>query len=70
MTNNEELKPCPFCKVKKWQHVVVAPFLTIIAKLLKRYKQVQCRWCGCLGPVEESEEEAINAWNKRVEQCK
>ena len=67
MTNNEELKSCPipFCGGKGYichSDVSVNAFF------------VKCQKCGCETPPyeslidsETSEEQTINAWNKRAE---
>ncbi len=54
----KKLKPCPFCKEKK----DIYP---------DRYRDghwnVHCMVCGASGPNEQSEPEAIKAWDRRAE---
>lgn len=53
-----ELKPCPFCGGTN---------LTIINVYGEEY-YVDCSTCTTCGPGGETEEEAIKAWNRRVEE--
>ena len=53
-----ELKPCPFCGGEA--HVVE----TIHGKTLP---WVRCKDCGMETPMLDTEEEAIEAWNRRVD---
>ena len=68
MATNEALKPCPFCGSKE------LGMFTVSAE--KRYFRVICKnsrlktgWHHphVEGPLAKTEEEAIAAWNKRVE---
>ena len=57
-----ELKPlekCPFCKEEESLSVEKKPYLFGI------WHWVFCGCCAARGPVKNSEEEAIDAWNKR-----
>ena len=63
----DELKPCPFCGEAS---AIVVP--TQLIKSGNEYAQgdhyIHCECCGTDGPPEPSEEEAIEAWNRRAEQ--
>lgn len=55
-----ELKPCPFCEGKTvsiydYQNYYTLPY----------HWRVKCDKCGAEGPIADSKEEAIDAWNKR-----
>src|SRR5262245_39581499 len=50
-------KPCPFCANAS---VRTASFDD------KRYWQVVCTKCGCLGPAKSTDKEAIIHWNFRA----
>jgi Lar family restriction alleviation protein len=50
-----ELKPCPFCSSQN-----AAPYS------VKSCHSVLCTACGGEGPEADSEEEAIEAWNRRA----
>lgn len=56
----KETKPCPYCGNKKvsvgWDY---DPIFGV-----KSYS-VDCTKCHISGPIKGTEEEAINAWNKR-----
>ena len=51
-----ELKPCPFCGSRA----------LITSNLLEEY-YIVCTACTCCGPGPGSEQEAIEAWNRRAE---
>ena len=56
-----ELKPCPFCGDKdlidyEYQNYYSSPYCRL---------RVACRKCGARGPLCDSKEQAIDAWNKR-----
>ena len=55
-----ELKPCPFCGDTQ---------LTIINVYGEDY-YVHCDTCTTCGPSGETEQEAIEAWNRRAEDGK
>ena len=52
-----ELKPCPFCGGEDFQ---------VVGVYGEEY-YVDCLTCTTCGPSGETEEEAIEAWNKRAE---
>ena len=60
MTN--EIKPCPFCgdeNIDTWD--------------IRQEKYFcYCENCGCQGPTGKTEQEAIEAWNRRAgeEKCR
>lgn len=53
----EELKPCPFCGGKD---------ISIINHTAMGY-WASCGPCGAIGPTRQTEEEAVEAWNRRYE---
>lgn len=53
----EKLKPCPFCGNQE--------FVTVVRSLNVVVAWVDCNNCGCYGPAENTEAEAIAAWNHR-----
>lgn len=64
----EELKPCPF-------HSHTFPLLDpkligVIVPKRKAYENnvcyVFCAWCHAQGPLRETRDEAIAAWNRRA----
>jgi hypothetical protein len=64
--NMTELLPCPFkhkaepkprSGLNDDRDVILVPWLEEYA--------VVCTWCGAMGPSHNTEEEAIEAWNKR-----
>ena len=64
-----ELKPCPFaCKGKTAR---VYDFQNCSLYDFQDYHTLSWRWrvkcdkCGAEGPIADSKEEAIDAWNKR-----
>jgi hypothetical protein len=70
MTNNEEIKSCPFEDHgdigQELLQINMIPFpIKILGQPPDRY-QVRCGYCGATGPIEDSQEKAITAWNKRV----
>ena len=52
-----ELKPCPFCSSK---NIVINDYHSMTVF-------IQCNDCGVTFPHFESEQEAIEAWNRRVD---
>lgn len=55
-----ELKPCPFCKLDytntyEFQNYYSQPY---------RWRVI-CNSCGAEGPIKDTEQQAIDAWNKR-----
>ena len=58
----KKLKPCPFCYEENdldvWER---QGFFT------KKPWSVICNFCGAQGPEAESEEKAVEAWNRRAE---
>lgn len=64
MSDEIELKPCPFCGrerprfFKYCDKMTCDPFTTW-------YKVIMCRGCG--GRVETEEKAAVENWNKRVD---
>jgi hypothetical protein len=74
MTNNEALKPCDFCDNASYFEIVdvllseaVHGEWSVEVEPELWGKAVRCNSCGAQGPEKENEEEAIAAWNKRVE---
>ncbi len=55
-----ELKPCPFCGGTKFN----------IVNVYGEDFYVACHTCTTCGPSGETYEEAIEAWNRRVEDGK
>jgi len=54
--NAEGLEPCPFCgEAERVQ----------VDRLDGGLKAVCCDNCGCHGPVEMTEAEAVSKWNQR-----
>ena len=62
-----ELKPCPFAHDFKIPELM-PPEIRREDDDQGWLGQVQCWHCGALGPAAESEQEAIDAWNTRVEE--
>lgn len=58
------LLTCPWCSVDGV--LTVAPKIDADGNLADVYA-VNCESCGCEGPVEESVEAAVTAWNRRQE---
>ena len=68
MKNNyEEIKPCPFCGNVK--NLVITEFNSAV-----KYYRISCKnnkmkhdwgWPHVQGPLAETSEQAIAAWNKR-----
>ena len=61
-----KLKPCPFCGTKD-----ISISRTYIDPLLREDSlpdevHVTCSACGLGGYAEETEEEAVEAWNRRA----
>jgi hypothetical protein len=54
-----ELKKCPWCKAR-------GKDLSIYKVYLDSARYVWCRKCNCHGPIGESRNLAIKAWNRRV----
>ena len=68
---NEELKKCPFCGGEAIIHTVEAN-THVFAKQMTDYGGgtfIECRKCTC-ALSGETEEEAIEAWNRRTCSCK
>ena len=53
-----ELKPCPFCGKKDVR-------LGGIDNKVRFAIWVECKNCECQGPVYFTQEQAIDAWNRR-----
>ena len=51
----EKLKPCPFCGER--EELCLLPD--------KHFYSVNCKVCGTLGPIGETEDIAIELWNRR-----
>jgi Lar family restriction alleviation protein len=65
-----ELKPCPFCGGKAVTHAC-AELCNEMAKIIYDGKYgVHCRSCGVATLPNNSESEAIEAWNRRAEDGK
>lgn len=66
-----ELKPCPFHKrieKKKLENGNFYPpddFSIEESYMFEGYFHVRCCYCHACGPDEETEQQAISAWNKR-----
>lgn len=58
---NENIRPCPFCAAKQDEDDRIG---LRVAASSAGYVAVVCS-CGGSGPIEDSEEEAIRAWNTR-----
>lgn len=52
----QKLKPCPFCKADQADVEVID----------WNFYGVQCSCCLAIGPLEDTKEEAIDAWNRRA----
>jgi len=57
MTKQIKLKPCPFCGSEK----------VILEDDMQEVYWVLCFECNATGPPKNTEAEAFEAWNKRVE---
>ena len=58
----EELKPCPFDTCRNNDIEIVCEQIS-----LSTYKYfAYCHECGARGPREDSKQQAIDAWNRRV----
>lgn len=58
MNTNEQLKPCPFCRnIARLEKVRSALFV---------FKYVKCQHCRAMTRLFLSEKQAIEAWNRRV----
>lgn len=55
----EELKPCPFCGGEAVRKCIFP----------NRYFFVECKNCHVSLPFKGTKEEAIEAWNRRVNRC-
>lgn len=55
---SEELKPCPFCGGEA---------SIACGSVMSLSRWIECEVCQAEGPLEESNESAIGAWNRRVE---
>lgn len=53
---SEELKPCPFCGDK-----------TVYVYWREEQYFVSCNNCDCEGGKQDTQEEAIKAWNRRAD---
>ena len=51
MESEKKLQPCPFCGS---------------ADLIKKWYFVTCKRCQTDGPIKGDEQEAVDAWNRRV----
>lgn len=60
----EEIKRCPFCNGKANMHYVSASFDD--DDMVYEYVAVICVDCGAMGPKCQTEEEAIEMWNRRA----
>ena len=56
-----ELKPCPFCGSKD-----VSNSWYYDEAYEGKIFHVRCHKCAALGPIEATEQQAIDAWNRRV----
>ena len=52
----EKLKPCPFCGER--EELCLLPD--------KHFYSVNCEVCGTLGPIGETEDIAVELWNRRA----
>ena len=65
VNKDRELKPCPFCGTEDINVVESYAIPKYSKKSLPDFVYVGC--CGCgIGYQEETEQEAISAWNKRT----
>lgn len=62
MKEMTELKPCPFCGSKN----TACSFYTTHTEGMEDHYYIGCKNCGANGSRGKSEEEAIEAWNRRV----
>ena len=58
---SEKLKPCPFCGTKEGAE------LSLVVDSMFGTRRAHCWNCGASGPAKRQEENAIAAWNRRVE---
>jgi Lar family restriction alleviation protein len=63
---DNELKPCPFCKNDNSDFMSI-PF---DSRYGDKVKYVACKLCHAQGPWTVTEEKAIAAWNRRVQNDK
>jgi|GEM_PF-2745939 len=57
-----KIKKCPFCGGKDF-----SKYGKFVADKKKRDVHVHCHGCGACGPVEGTEQDAVEAWNKRAD---
>lgn len=63
----EELKKCPFCSGEEIaiNRIYINPISETLVNILPDEVNVTCVSCGLGGYTEETEEEAVEAWNQR-----
>ncbi len=58
----DKLKPCPFCGGE----AEIQCFECLFESFEGRRYAVECKFCSCSLELFETEEEAVEAWNRRV----
>ena len=65
---NEKLKPCPFCGAKACVFMILAAYYTDAdLDYTDRDFRVACVYCGAGTVGHDLKEDAVNDWNRRVE---
>lgn len=64
MSGENELKPCPFCGAK--DEVGFGISKSKLFDEVRTHHHVECAACGVMGPSCETDEEALEGWNRRA----
>jgi len=56
-----EMKPCPFCPCK------ISPVIRVVEFIPHNLYRVECQCCEAVGPLAETNEEAVATWNTRYQ---
>lgn len=64
-----ELKPCPFCGGEAEEKYIKRnlKYRLFYFRDITHFVYIHCKTCGCTSRVHETKENAIEAWNRRVE---